>query len=477
MKAVLISTDLIKKADGSIKVLETNTNSWISADWNLYDFSTLISFIQTNGFTEVHVIVPTFIRTASSKLKEICEGIGVTHIEHILSNDAVTVPFIEDSESKLILRLSYDTTAIIDDEYCRDKFKLQNIIHNESFGIKTYIPNLIDDFVGMEEFNYTDDIPNFIVKARYPNYDKQLFPKLYKIENLTQLNTLKNSLGADLFLQEFVHSELVNGRRNVIRSLDFLYGSNLDIINIGSYFIFNQIEEAIWPNTFDENGLLAKKDRPKYLTHTLEHLNTDFDYIYDIDGDVAMTDGSKKSFAALQIGDSVKALHIQGLDIDESAYDLETWTGSYSEFIQNVSLVDTSVASTRQSTPVSQLFIKITLEDGTSWDDTKRSPLLVKIGDNIKFKRVNDLVVGDVMITYNFEVEEIQEKTITGLEILFKEDQILGALDAEPVDLYLPYVAIQYSVVQHNLCRPFCPGNACNNSYFCGNCTWYYCNK
>jgi hypothetical protein len=476
MKAVLISTDLIKKIDGSIKVLETNTNSWISADWSLYDFSALINFIQTNNFAEVHGIVPTFIRQASTKIKDICESISVTYVEHILSNDAVTVPFIEDSEDKLILRLSYDTTAIIDDEYCRDKFKLQSLLHNQEFGIKTYIPNEVDDFAGMEEFSHTDNVPNFIVKYRFPNYDKQQYPQLYKIENLAGLNALKASLSDNMFIQEYVLSELVDDRRAVIRSLDFLYGSNLDIINIGSYHILNQIPESIWENTFDANGLLAKKDRPKYITHTLETTG-EFDYVYDVDNEVAMADGTKKSFAALQIGDSVKALHIEGLNLDESAYDLETWTGNYNDFIQNVSIVNTSVASTRESTPISQLFIRLTLDDGTNWDDAKKSPLLVKDGDVIKFKRVNEMLVGDTIIIYNFENSEVQLKTITNLEIIFKEDQILGALDAEPVDLYLPYVAVEYAVVQHNLCRPFCPGNACNDTYFCGNCTWYYCNK
>ena len=477
MKAVLISTDLIKKTDGSIKVLETNTNSWLSYDWNLYDFSSLISFIQSNNFTEVHVIAPSFIKRASVKLKEICDGIGVTHVEHIISNDAVTVPYIEDSESKLILRLSYDTTAIIDDEYCRDKFKLQSIIHNESFGVKTYIPGQVDDFSDMEDFTYTDDIPNFIVKYRFPAYDKQEYPKLYKIQNLTQLNNLKSQLEENSFLQEFVQSELVDGRRNIIRSLDFLYGGNLEIINIGSYIILNQIEETIWPNTFDENGLLAKKDRPKYITHTSEHVNAEFDYVYDVDNEVAMADGSKKTFATLQIGDSVKALHIEGLDLNEASYDMDTWTGSYSDFIQNVSVVNTSVMTTRESIPVSQLYIKITLDDNTSWEDVKKSPLLVKDGDVIKFKRVNYMNVGDVIITYNFEEGQIQLKTITNLEVVFKENQILGSLDVEPIDLYLPYVSLEYSIIQHNLCRPWCNANNCSNTANCGNCTWYYCNK
>ena len=482
MKAVLISTDLIKKTDGEIKVLETNTNSWLSMDWNLYDFTTFTAFIQTNNYSEVHVITPNYIKPISLKIKEICDSINVTHIEHLLSNDAVTIPYIEDSESKLILRFSYDTTAIIDDEYCRDKFKLQSLVHDQTFGAKTFIPVeldgvTIDDFSELEEFNYTDNIPNFIIKHRYPNYDKEIYPKLFKVQNLTELNVLKNTLEENTYLQEFVQSDLVEGRRNIIRSLDFLYGGNLDIINIGSYIVTNQIEETIWENTFDENGLLAKKDRPKYITHTANPINSEHEYVYDIDNEVAMSDGTRKSFSSLIINDSVKALHIEGLDLNETTYYLETWTADYDTFIQNVSIQNTSVTATRQSSPVSQLFIKITLNDGTSWNDVKRSPLLVKDNNSIRFKRVNDMVIGDTIVTYNFVDEQVELKTISNLEIVFEENQILGSLDVEPIDLYLPFVATDFTIVQHNLCKPFCNNNGCHDSGNCGDCSWYYCNK
>ena len=48
-----------------------------------------------------------------------------------------------------------------------------------------------DDFIDFEDFTYTLDLPNFIIKKRYPNYDKNEYPKLYKIQNLTELNALK----------------------------------------------------------------------------------------------------------------------------------------------------------------------------------------------------------------------------------------------------------------------------------------------
>jgi len=128
MKAVLIATDLIKNQNGELKVLETNTNSWTTHNFSLYDFSALANFIETNNFNQVHLIVQNFNKTLSPKIKEVAESKNATFTEYLTSQDAVTVPYIEDSAEKLIIRLSYDTTAIVDDEYCRDKFKLQKLI-------------------------------------------------------------------------------------------------------------------------------------------------------------------------------------------------------------------------------------------------------------------------------------------------------------------------------------------------------------
>jgi len=270
---------------------------------------------------------------------------------------------------------------------------------------------------------------------------------------------------------------LVDGRRNIVRSLDLLCGGNLEVINIGSYHVLNQIPESIWENTFDETGLLAKKDRPKYITHTATHIDSNFDYVYDVDQDVMMADGTRKPFDELVIGDSVKALHIPGLDLDETTYDLSTWTGSWSEFVSGGSVVSTNVTSIRQSNPVSTLFIRLTLDDGTIWDDLKSTPILIKDGDSIKWTLFNDLQIGSMICIFNTEDASLQYKTVQSFEIIFKESQILGTLDVEPTDLYLPLVGENLSIIQHNLCRSWCPSNKCYDGSTCGNCPYFYCNK
>ena len=162
MKAVLIATDLIKTVNGDTKVLETNTNALLSYkfDDDIHYLDNLSTFIQTNQFQTVHCIFPIQSRNFNNKLKEICTSLNIEIVEHPMDAGAITVPYIEDSENILIIRISYDTTAIIDEEYCKDKFKLQTIINNKAYGSKTFIPNVLDNFESIPAFEYSDDIPN-----------------------------------------------------------------------------------------------------------------------------------------------------------------------------------------------------------------------------------------------------------------------------------------------------------------------------
>ena len=485
MKAVLLSTDYIKTEDGQYKILEINTSTRIvpaDNEGNLpgLDWSNLTTFIQTNGFTNVHCIIPMYDKGFATKLSEICTTIGgITFLSHETSSTSITVPYIEDNDNTFILRVSYDTTAIVDDEYCRDNYSLLRAINELTTKPKTYIPNISDDFENLSEFNYTLDLPNFIIKKRYPNYDKNEFPKLYKVQNLTELTQLKGLVNVDTeFLQEFTNSEILSNKRSIIRGIDIIYGSNLDVISMGGYKVLHAITENIWNNTFGDLGLLAKKDRPKYITY-YSPTSDRATYIYDEDQEVLMADGSRKSFAELEVGDSVKSINIPSLPVNETEYKVEEWTGSHTDFTTNFAVSETAiVVKTTQTT--SDLFIRITLEDDIVWDDLPVTHLLVKNDDVIRFKNVNNLQIGDVLELFSTETETIVNKTITNLEILFKENEVVGTMDVEPLDLFLPLVTNSFAIVQHNACNAnFCSnfGGQCYNYGKCGDCGYYQCAK
>jgi len=478
MKAVLIATDYIKTSADEFKVLEINTQAAILADMNLLDWTGITNFIQSNSFTNVHCILPTYDKRFSVKLNEICDSIGgIQYQSHETGDSSITVPYIEDNDNTLILRLSYDTTAVIDDEYAKDMYNFLRAVEEQSFKPKTYIPNIVDDFSNIDDFSYTLDTPNFIIKKRYPQYDKNLYPKLYKIENLSQLNALKTNVDVDTeFLQEFIDSEIVSGKRTIIRGIDIIYGSDLNIIPMGGYTVSSYIREDIWPNTFDENGKLASKDRPKYITYYTNATDLSA-YIYDADQLVLMADGTRKQFSELETGDNVKSISLSTLPLDETEYKVSEWTGSHTEFIANFEVSETAVVVKTTKTQ-NNFFIRITLEDSIIWDDLPGTQILVREDDIIRFKLVNELEVGDVMELFSTETETIVSKAVTDLEITFKENADIGEIDVEPLDLFLPLVTNAFAIIQHNACNTnFCRqyGQDCNYYYKCTDCNALQC--
>jgi len=478
MKAVLIATDYIKTATNEYKVLEINTQAGIIADMNLLDWTGITNFIQSNSFENVHCILPHYDKRFSVKLNEICNSIGgITFQSYETGDSSITVPYIEDNDNTLIIRLSYDTTAIIDDEYAKDNYNFLRAVGEQSFNPKTYIPNIVDDFSNIEDFSYTLDVPNFIIKKRYPNYDKNLHPRLYKIQNLAELNTLKAEVEQDTeFLQEVIDSEIILGKRTIVRGIDIIYGADLTVISMGGYKVSSFISEDIWENTFDATGKLANKDRPKYITY-YTNPNELATYIYDADQLVLMADGSRKEFSQLETGDTVKSISVATLPLDETEYKVSEWTGSHTEFIENFEVSQTAVVVKTTKTQ-NTLFIRITLDNTIEWDDLPGTEILIREDDVIRFKLVNELEIGDVMELFSTETETIVSKTITNLEITFKENVEVGTIDVEPIDLFLPLVSNVYAIIQHNACNStFCKqyGLDCANYYKCTNCTKLQC--
>jgi hypothetical protein len=460
MKAVLLGTDYIKTSTGGFKIIETNTNIQVATDdVTKLDWSALKSFIQSSNFTSVHLIASRLTTNFNVVFENMVKNeLSLNYTFNETSTDSITVPYIEDNAETLILRLSYDTTAIIDDEYCKDMYNFLRAVKDLEYTPKTYVPNVVDDFSELTEFSYNENTPNFIVKSRFAGYDKNTLPKLYKVTSLEQLNQLKSALETDEFLQEFIHCETVNNKSNIIRGIDIIYGSDLSTISMGGFKVLHYIPENIWENTYSESGLLAKKDRAKYITY-FRPTDARFDYIFDVEQEVLMSDNTKKTFAELNENDMIKSISFSQLPLDETSYDLDTWTGSHSDFLADFSPNQTTVVVKSTSPTVSDIFIKITLDDETTWDDLPRTQLLVKESatDVIRFKTVNNLEIGDVLELYSTETETIVNKTITGLEIIFKENQIVGSMDTEPIDLFLPLVANTYAIIQHNACnQPFC---------------------
>ncbi|NCW90402.1 MAG: hypothetical protein EBV73_07690, partial [Rhodocyclales bacterium] len=299
--------------DGNLKPIEINTAvGWdgpekIENDEDCLDFNDLDLFVKANNFTSIHYIgdIPYFI----PKITSYCEENSITFELHAVSNGSITIPYIEDNETTLIIRSAYDTTALVDDTYCRDKVEFLKLIQNETFGSQfAYIDEdgtLINNITTITDNGIH---PNFILKSRYPNYDSELFPKFYKVTTQEELNVVLGNVTSDYFLMEnYCNGDInYNGHTKVIRSFNLLYPSSLQSIQLGQYTKLNnnslQIDVTYNPTTYELNSDF----RDSYVTNTKQNL---LPKLLDTDL-VEMADGSFKTALELELNDIIKTIDI-----------------------------------------------------------------------------------------------------------------------------------------------------------------------
>ena len=489
MKATIIGSDFLQK-DGAVKFLEINTNTTIYNDGaDLLDYDSLFNMLNANNITEFH-----YIWTESNAysplnqpnrfvqiLKTRCEESNISYTDHIVPVNSVTVPFIEDANNKFILRQSFDTTALVDETYCADKFEFFALMHGSDYIPKTRFQTAEMNVDTLDSVDYTNtENPNLLIKYRYPQYDKTLYPALYAVSNNTELTDTINSAESDFLVQEFIFSEenLVEGRYSIIRGIDIIYGANLDVINMGGY-----TQSAIIPVSFSATELipdtkkLNQKSRYKYITKDVSRA-TGKEYHTDDDSNILAYDGSLKNVSTIQLGDYVRSINFVDSNENEAkSFTNEIMTYGWDSTLQQSNNTLEQMQSElvgMMSTPIEMLMVKITLEDGRTWTDTPSCDYYIEEKDSTatRFEKVNSFYIGDKLVITDSNTSALTTIAITGLEMVY-ETKTIYTLDFAPSDLFLVDIGdLQFSVM-HNNCwcsYSFC-GNFCYASW-CPTCQY-----
>ena len=478
MRGVIIGTDLIKDSNGVYRVLEINTNTDIHAsitdglDWD--GFKNLLT---TNGIEELH-----FIYASGNMLKEtqndvsardkfvtICEELNIQYFNYELPNDSVTVPDIEDSPNKFILRTAYDSTAYVDDSFTKDKVNFNKLIWDKEFHTKYYYKSTINpelDWDSLVDLNVSDEsVPNYIVKTRFPNITYAVYPKLYKINTIEELTELKNSLIHTEYLEEFYTNDLniLNGKISVIRSLDIFYGGDLSTFNIGVYRMSSAIPFNSWPTEYDVANQMTKGSRPLWLTKFSSRRGVE--YFLDETSRVLSSDGSLIGIADIQENTTLKTINLNwipenpSIDVNSPDYfRAMVTTGSYSDDVSTFSVgITNTVHSIGRDSDL--LMIEITTDTGLKWDDMNTSLIVIKLDDTDTtiMKYLNFCKVGDAIVFYNYATNQLESQKIVSLIPKFVSRKIYD-LNVETADIFLPVIDEENSLalIQHNACDFYC---------------------
>jgi len=487
MKGIILGTDLLEH-NGDVKILETNTNTTtFNEGSDLLDYDALFTMLVSNSITEFH-----YIWTEQSAylpgnqpyrfkaiLEQKCSENNITFTDYIVSYGSVTVPYIEDASHKFILRQSYDTTALVDDTYCADKFEFFSLMSGSS-----YIPNTYqnDETLGIDTINTITDNgsnPNVLIKSRYPTYDTGLYPELHILSTDEELTALKSETPANYLLQEFIFDEtnLVEGRYSIIRSMDIIYGSNLDVINMGGYK-----QSTVLPLEFTPTELLTgttklnQKSKYKYITKEIGR-QKGVEFHTDDDSMILDYTGSLIDVDTIKLGDYVKSINFEdkgGYNAADFTADITTYRWDSTLQLSNETLTQTS-SSLQEiiSTSVDTLYIRLTLEDGRTWVDSPACTYYIEESGSLvtRFEKLNKMYVGDKLVITDSTTNALTTIAIAGLEMEHAQ-KVIYTLNFEPSDLFLVDIDGGDFGIMHNGC--WCPSSYCGNyclEYTCPFCT------
>ena len=249
MRSLLFSVDYVYREDGTLTPLELNTatgtdfpqytitsNNFTASVDGWYEHEALHEYMSSSNFTKLVTIGPTGSVTFFEKFADHYNYEFTNH--NTLPTD-VTVPFVEDADDTLIVRIAYNTYAIVDDLYARDNYEFHNLIQSESFASPVTFLTKSFDTIDTFEAPQTASYPNYVVKARFPEYSATEYPKLYTITSSTQLDNIKNNLVLDEFVQKFefhTHNSISDNRMSFMRSLNLAIGDDMSqVLNISNY--------------------------------------------------------------------------------------------------------------------------------------------------------------------------------------------------------------------------------------------------
>jgi hypothetical protein len=493
MKATIIGSDLLQQGD-SVKILEINTNTTIYNEGaDLLDYVALFDMLIQNNITEFHYIYTDleaflplkFPHRFEEILKEKCVENGMTYTPHLVAQNSVTVPYIEDAVNKFILRQSFDTTALVDETYCADKYEFFNLMSGSTFIPNTYFNTTELSLDTLSELNFTNGLePNLVKKHRYPSYDAKQLPALYSIENQLDFDTFKTTIDntENNLIQEFIYDtqNIVDGRYCVIRGIDIIYGSNLDVINLGGYRQSTLLPLSFATNEFKTDSReLKQKSRYKYITKALGKWGM-VDYHVEDDSNILKYDGSLADLSTIQIGDYMRSIDFTDYNGNKAG---EADVTNMQAFGWDCDLVQANATLTQLSTTLQEvvsavvdtIHIRITLDNGLSWVDSPSCKYLIEESGSTetRFDNVNNLYIGDKLVVTDSNTNQLTTVAITGLEMEYASKTIYG-LDFAPSDLFLVDVGEGLYSVMHNptcWCSYSYCGNWCYESW-CPTCRW-----
>lgn len=478
MKGTLIALDLVKDVDNSFKVLEMNTSVKLMFDsFDSYgDLSSLHQYITDNSINDIHIIGQsqagdpgnvkdeqyvdpsggTKNTNLGNYLVDHYSGSSVDVTIHSVEYTSVNIPYVEDGENKLILRNSFDSSAVIDSEYAAQNINFLNLLNDS--GSSHLVPKMFMsggiDTIGTGSVRDNGNVPNYLIKKGTPTQSYFFTPALFNISGSEQLENLKNGYLAndgDDYVQEYIYNpnDLVDGKIKTYRIWGFV-DPELNLIPFNTEPFYHTNSTAITEHVdylVDDNGIktLQPWERPKFLQKIKQTGKVLGSNVLG-EQKIVLNDNSIVNADTLDVGTSVlKAISIPNLSTDNSQA-IAAYSGSLSDFSSNTTFVSASLTNKTDDAISLTKAVHITTSEGKILTVATGAPILVEKNNETAFILATDLDTSMSIVEVNYSTNTSRAVSISELRYSFSVSYA-SELDVEEADVF----AVAYDDLTPNL--------------------------
>ena len=466
MKGTLFSADFVKDSNGNLRLLELNTDTGIVGTeiYNI-DFTEFIGILENNNISEIDIIYKPHIHNEiinhlSESINQNSQFINSINL-HPENINTIYPTQVEDSDSKFILRLAYDESALFDSVYCKGTLDLLNIFteNNEQSHIVSYYYSSSTNFFNTLEFDINpSNLPDVAVKDIVEQFNPINFYKIgYTSDTETNQDRWQSFIdltkSENKIIQQYHYSTSSLDENNYltsIRSFQIVYGNDLNHLNLHSYentAIFN-IPQSIL-NEVDLSQYVSKIADHHYYEYTTNFIKSDGNGILSTHK-ILMDDSTYQPISDINVGDSITSYFISGSPQVEVSSQILNWEMDGQVFPTGSFITSSEVIYKNQQELKYGGLIEIIVDSESKFVGTNKLFLAYDTSTNkTKFKHYVHLTPG---VDYLFDVDgdliaidDVNFYTTTDTHLNLIE------IDVEEADTYIISGSSAFNgVVSHN---------------------------
>ena len=464
MKGTLFSADFVKDSNGNLRLLELNTDTGIlGQEINNFDFVQFLNTIEENNISELDLIYKPdihkeFVNFLSSSVVSNLPSVTTINL-HEENINTIYPTHIEDSDSKFILRLVYDESALFDSEYCKTRVNVFNLFTENSitdYCVSYYHSSSFGEFNTLTKELNGNNLPDAAIKDINEYHNPINFFKIGS-ENENETiedrwdNFLSENTSDDTLIEQFhFHSSSLDSNNHItsIRFFGIVCGPNLEVIPLHSYKI---------SSIFDlPTNLLSEINLNKY-TNKLSHYHyyefvTNFTKA-DSNGllsthQILSNDDTWKPIGEYEIGESVKSYYLDRYDasnLDAQSYTYEGNQFPSGSFITSSVVVYKKIQDLRYNS-----MIELKVDDDSVFSGLGKSYIIFNSNTNVSSFSSISSINPETDYLYDLDgnlidIDELNFYISTDSNLKFVE------LDVEDTDTYIISGSTSFNtVVTHN---------------------------